>query len=810
MARLTRLARTAGHVIRDERRIRARRAPIDESTVLYESFAGNGVLCNPEAIFRTLLAAPDLHHLQHVWALSDPDRYAGAIAEFAGDPRVRFVKRGSDRYYAALSRAKYLVNNATFPEPFGKRPGQIYLNTWHGTPIKAMGYDVPDGALDTRNVVRNLVAADYLLAPNPDTERMYLDGYRMRNIFRGRIIAGGTPRIDHQFADGRRRAQVRTRLRKQGIDVADGDRIVLYAPTWKGDFYTPANDVAQLCAIVEAMTAGLDRPDCRVLLKVHQRVYEQARSDPRLRGVLVPNDLPTNELLSVTDVLITDYSSIFVDFLVTDRPVLFYVPDLDDYTSARGLYLPVDRWPGPVCRDLDDLVKQLGRIGSSDPDDPSIAYVERHAAARERYCQREDGDATARVVDVVFRGADPDVRDDFADGRRSLLIHLGGMVPNGLTASALSLLDAIDHDRFDVSVSFPYVATPQRLALMTRINPLVRLFPQPAGTSASKIRMKLLVAANTCLPGRPRLLRTAYAELFRQEWRRSFGDSRFDHVVDFSGYAPYWTKLLTGRTCGSLSIMLHNDMCAELTNAGRDRRLRANLKAAMAFYRAADALVSVSESLHEVNRTRLAGWAPESRFTHARNTVSAARVLRLAQDGALPARPGVRTFVTAGRLSPEKNHERLVRAFAQLHEGEAAIRLVVLGAGPLLDSLRALVDELRLADAVTLAGHQDNPFPAMAAADCFVLSSDYEGQPMVLLEALVIGLPIVSTAFGSVRDALPAGTGLVVARDVDALADGMRAFLRGEVPNPPFDHVAYNRLATEEFYRAIGAPGLVR
>lgn len=801
-----------------ERRVRARRTPIDDLTVLYESFAGNGMLCNPAAIFRSLLAADDMQDLRHVWALSDLDQYASTVDEFAHHPRVTFVKRGSLRYYAALSSAKYLVNNATFPDGFGKRAGQIYLNTWHGTPLKAMGYDVPDGAVDTRNIVRNFVNADYLLAPNDDTARMYLTGYRMANIFRGHLVAEGTPRVDCQFADEHQQEQIRTRLAAHGLMVDATQKILLYAPTWKGDFYAPTDDIAQLRWFVESVSAQLDSDRDRLLLKVHQKVYERARNDPALRGVLVPNNIPTNDVLSVTDAVITDYSSIFIDFLVTGRPVLFYTPDLDDYAASRGLYLPPEQWPGPVCREIEQLVRHINDLGSGSDTDPSAAYAEAYETARMRFCAREDGNAAARIVDIVFRGAtrDYDLRSGFADGRTSILVHVGGLRANGITSSALSLLGNIDHERFDVSVSFPHTADREQQQLVELIHPQVRLFPQSADRDAGKIRVRTLAAVNGRSPQHRQVLASHYTDLMHDEWTRSFGASRFDYVVDFSGYAPYWIKLLASRPSGSFSIWLHNDMRAELSNPSRSAQVRASVRGAIALYREADHLVSVSEPLRDINRMGLAGWASADRFTHARNTINTERIRRLAYDldeaerqavlrRAVSPAPGVRTFVTAGRLSSEKNHLRLIRAFGLVHDADANTRLVILGTGPQLDRLHALVEELGLGAAVTLAGHHPNPYVIMADSDCFVLSSDYEGQPMALLEALILGIPVVTTAFDSVRGALPHGSGLVVAPTVEALADGMRAFLRGEVSSQPFDHASYTRLAMAEFYRAIGS-----
>jgi glycosyltransferase involved in cell wall biosynthesis len=233
--------------------------------------------------------------------------------------------------------------------------------------------------------------------------------------------------------------------------------------------------------------------------------------------------------------------------------------------------------------------------------------------------------------------------------------------------------------------------------------------------------------------------------------------------------------------------------------------MRSRLRGAAALYDAADHLVSVSAALNALNRSQLRCWASSERFTYARNTVDADAVRRLARRDAPTAHGGAHTFVTVGRLSSEKNHLRLVKAFKSVYDGDCTCRLVILGDGPLMPELRREVARLQLSSAVELLGHQANPYPTMAQADCFVLSSDYEGQPMVLLEALVLGLPIVTTRFAAVRDTLPAGCGLVVERDVAALAEGMRCFLRGEVPRGPFDPASYNKAAVTEFYRAIGA-----
>src|SRR3954463_8727134 len=109
LSRLKRLPSRAKRAARYEIHAHWRRQPIVQGSVFYESFSGNGMLDNPEAIFRAILDAPDLGRLTHIWALSDLNRSRAAGRDFAGDPRVSFVRSGSAAYYRALATSQYLV-----------------------------------------------------------------------------------------------------------------------------------------------------------------------------------------------------------------------------------------------------------------------------------------------------------------------------------------------------------------------------------------------------------------------------------------------------------------------------------------------------------------------------------------------------------------------------------------------------------------------------------------------------------------------------------------------------------------------------
>ncbi|ARC57870.1 CDP-glycerol:poly(glycerophosphate) glycerophosphotransferase [Frondihabitans sp. 762G35] len=535
-----------------DRRAAWRRRPVEPDTVLYESFNGNGALCNPEAIFRGLVADPRFARLTHVWSLSDENDNTAFRDEWSGDRRVRFVEPLSPEYDRALHTAKWLISNATFDRQFTKRPDQVLVNTWHGTPLKKMGFDIGDPASRVANVLRNFLQADVLLSPNPfTTDTLFLDAHRLHGLFEGRILETGYPRIDRQLGGPEVGARARALLAARGLDAGDR-RIVLWAPTWKGtSFAKPEDDAESLFAATRDLQRLLDPERHLVLLKTHQVVHRfaLAASGPAddVRSFLVPNDIPANVVLAASDALVTDYSSIFVDYLSLDRPIVFFAPDIDDYAGYRGLYLEPGVWPGPVTRDVEATAREILRLGETD--DLGDAF----RAFRARMAPLDDGRATERVIEAVFAGGEAGAGDgagrigevprDRTPRPRLLLAVPAAATPERFE-EAMALANALDLDALDVSV---VLSDSQRRAYRSaqagfdrRIRQFVRqgeLERPRAARFVERLDARLRRTSDHRASGPLR-------RMWDHEWRRVVGGARFDLVVDLVGTEPFWLTLL--------------------------------------------------------------------------------------------------------------------------------------------------------------------------------------------------------------------------------------------------------------------------
>ena len=352
-----------------ERRYATRPAAL-ENAVFFESFYGRNASCNPLAIDRELSRrSPDLTRYWSVVDLSVPVP-DGAIA----------VVDGSPEWWRARGSARLLVVNDWLRRTFSRRPGQIVLQTWHGTPLKRLALHRP--GFDPRRmaaVIKESRRWNVLLAQNPYAARILGKAY----AFLSRPIwVEGYPRNDILTTadDGSTRA---------ALGIRPDERVLLYAPTWRDDRSVMVDfvDPAALAAATDAV----------VLVRGHSRTLLPGRDAEGPRVVDVTGFPDTSRLLLAADALITDYSSVMFDFSVTGKPMYFLVPDIEHYRGElRGFYFDlIAHAPGPVVRSEEELVRAL-RDG-----DPT-EFAERYRVWRDKFNPRDDGSASARVVDRIL------------------------------------------------------------------------------------------------------------------------------------------------------------------------------------------------------------------------------------------------------------------------------------------------------------------------------------------------------------------------------------------------------------------------
>ncbi len=761
--------------------------PLAPSTILYESSHGASVSCNPLEIWRKLLADPRFDSWTHVWVLNNKDRIP---SELAGRKNVIFAARDSDLYLRYLSTATYLINNNTFPPCFVRREGQKYLNTWHGTPLKTLGRDIKNGFMDHRNAARNFLHATHMIAPNEFTAECLIEKYDVQGIFAGKLAVTGYPRIDATVGASE---QQKLELRRH-LGIEDGKQVVLYAPTWRGSLGSLETGDIDVPSVMQQLSTL----DCVPLYRGHALTPNDG-TEGTLDKFVVPADVPTNDLLAVVDVLITDYSSIFFDFMATRRPIVYFAYDLEEYSSERGLYFELESLPGRVCVETTGLLREVSAaLHDASADENYLRGVE-------TFCAVEDGSSTQRAIDFFFFDATDCVLPVAGSPKRNVLFYQGSFIPNGITTSYLNLVSNVDNasNRMFLAVEPSTIESEERRLDKFAQNPdhvqvLGRVGSQLVTAEEKWVIDKFNATGNLASAE----LWDIYHRAFQREFRRLYGDARFDSVVCFEGYARYWAALFASTTnlTAMKSIYLHNDMHREWSHRFR------YLESMFRLYGKYDQLVSVTKSVHEENVRQLseAFVLPAEKFNFCNNVVNAAEAKELAAEALDDdlhdwMDTASKNFVTLGRLSPEKGHAKLIRAFAEIVREDPECKLTILGDGPLRQDLQDLIARLSLDSNVLLAGLRLNPFPALQQADCFVFSSDYEGQGLVVLEALILGKPVISTDVVGPRSVLEDGHGLLVENSIQGLIRGMQDFIRGRLLIPAFDYDEYQRDAIAKF-----------
>lgn len=356
------------------------------------------------AFLRAAAALPDPPRL--VWLSGSPVETASAKA--AGIAEV--VDRDSTAGYLLTLRAGLAAVTHGFGDVnrYGLS-GAVIVQLWHGAPLKKLHADSP--AVTSLGGAERIpgVAALLRTAYRRGTRRISLfpagSGYfapflaSAFDLFNGQVQVLGEPRTDVLFAgtEDERRSAARAVLTPH-LGEHIGSRIVLYAPTWRdGDPDPGVPTELQWLRMAEVC----EQLDLVLLVRPHPLgVGEYLHSSPRIRLLTAADQPESMPLLWGLDALVTDYSSMAVDYVATGRPLLLLAPDLESYRRTRGLYVDY-AWlaGGSWSTDWDQVLDRLEAV-LEDPDSAAAAAAHSRELAA-RFHEWTDGRSAARVAQAA-------------------------------------------------------------------------------------------------------------------------------------------------------------------------------------------------------------------------------------------------------------------------------------------------------------------------------------------------------------------------------------------------------------------------
>lgn len=371
---------------------------VDDKLIVFNGFNGKAYACTPKAVYEYMLSHEEYSDYRFVWVVRDLEKYAF----LAKNPRTELVLDRSKAYDLALGSAKYWIFNYRIYDYIFPKKEQVYVQCWHGTPLKRLGYDIV-GSSNAMNSIeetcyRYRMDAErfrYILSPSAFASEKFSSAWNLKKTGQeDKIVEVGYPRddflINYQPDDVKRI--------KEAFQIPEGKKILLYAPTWRdnqhqaGVGYTYSNTVD-----FEKMRKALGE-EWVILFRAHYLVASKLNFNEFSGFVYnVSEHDDVNELYVIADLLMTDYSSVFFDYANLKKPMIFYMYDLAFYQNdLRGFYIDLNELPGPIVEQEDAMIEWIQKV------DDWFTYDEKYRSFNEKFNYLNDGKASKRLLDAVL------------------------------------------------------------------------------------------------------------------------------------------------------------------------------------------------------------------------------------------------------------------------------------------------------------------------------------------------------------------------------------------------------------------------
>lgn len=780
--------------------------PIEDKTILFESFHGKSMVGDPLAIFKELLSDSKYDDYKFIWTMNDTDNVVDR--SLLANKRVSFVRVGTYLYKKYLATVQYIINNTSLPPYYVKKEGQIYINTWHGTPYKTLGKQM-EGPIGTQtNIVSNFLKSDYLFYASDYTKEKMVDSHDLDGLWNGQELYA-SPRLDLMREDELIKDYLENTME---LDLSKDT--VLYCPTWKGNLTEIGSDFQKL--MDEFMMLREELPNKNILLKVHSLMFSRMSEEDK--KFVVDDKYDINQVMHYIDVLVTDFSSSFFDFAVLNKKIVHYLDGIEKYIETRGLYLEVEDLPGEKAFSITELVDALRN------NDEDIDYSNFNSIYNQQTV------ATKEVIEQILQAPTKTV-----DPRKNILVYAGGFLNNGITKSIINFSYQLDYDKYNLIVIDKSKYSEESENNIRQLNPLAKVIYRSGSVILSDSEKDIYDGYHTDVPDE---LSDDIKHIMQRELRRMIGDTKIDVFMDFSGYVNFWTLIFACAPSGQKLIYQHNNMYLEYFKiVDKERVHEERLNFVFRLYKEFDKVIAVSKETMEVNYENLSHYYTEEQAYYIENYMDADQIFektktinsddlelikklkdfsdiekKKARESELHE---LQSFFNIddvemtstvsyedpnylgyfGRISPEKGQIDFIKKLPIIIEAIPNLIVVFCGDGPLYEEAQSLTKSLGLENNVLFTGHISNPYILMKIFDFVVLFSHSEGQPMVLLEALTVGAKVIASNIPGNRSVLGTEYGQIVEQDAEQMIDAIKNYTQLK----EFHVYEYNQYITDKY-----------
>lgn len=383
-----------GKTIRIAYKITYRFIPCHQKIILFISFHGKGFSDNPKALYEYMQTQPQYQGYHCVWAIKHHKQKKIHIEN------AKVIEYFSISYFYYLARSKYWFVNCKLPSYVLKKPQQVYLQTWHGTPLKRLAHDieVPIGTTFYRSKMSyeqmkktyddDVKKYNYMISPNTYSSTIFQSAFQ---INKERLLESGYPRTDvlvHVKED-------EVNQLKKSLGIPLDKKVILYAPTWRDNSFV-AKGYTFTLQVDFALWKDRLQEEYVIIFKPHYLIVNQFDIS-QYKGFVyeAKAEYDISQLYIMSDILITDYSSAFFDYAIMSRPIYFYMFDLGEYAQElRGFYFNIyTTLPGDIVDNETDLLTCIC--------DGKFDYV-RLKSFNEQFNAWNDGTCSKKVIETLL------------------------------------------------------------------------------------------------------------------------------------------------------------------------------------------------------------------------------------------------------------------------------------------------------------------------------------------------------------------------------------------------------------------------